>query len=556
MNRKIILIILSVLFVIFSFLPSLYEIKVKNVLPANRAFVLEHNYMFDFNFYLSRIREGQEGRFLVVEKYFNEPHNGSLLQIIYLFMGKMGGILGLMPTFIYHMARLILGFIMLFLISQYIQKLFDFNWSIIAFLLVVTSGSYPALIFVNEIPRFATYMGWWSAIDSLQRITFIPHIIAGQIGLLLFIWRFGERNTVGTLFHLICWGVGGFVIGIIFPPTLVILYVIFFLLSFLEIFWGGQSFKDFKLFKKWFLTKGLARLIFSLFSVSSLLYLQLIFRISPWSALPLFDIQHRILLPYKEYFLALGPMLPLGLLGLFLVLYKKDRKFYPLVSWVGSIFLLFKIFEKIPEQSPLRFTEAAIHIPLGILAAYFFYNLWLKVGRFSRPLKFIGSNFIKITLILFIFMGLGVMGSMVLWLTDQVRWKSEATWSVPIGAQLAYPLKEFMEGIYFLRDKTDKNSVVFSYVTAGNYIPAYAGNFVYIGHANTPDEDGKEKIAARFFKAEMSVDEARNFLHSNHISYIYFGPQEKELGGLTDLKSSYPFVYPIYTGNSVTIYSY
>lgn len=87
MTRKI-LILLSVLFVLFSFTPTLLEIYNAKLLPPNREFTLEHNYMFDYNFYLSRIREGQEGRWTVVEKYYNMPHSGSLFQIFYLFFRK------------------------------------------------------------------------------------------------------------------------------------------------------------------------------------------------------------------------------------------------------------------------------------------------------------------------------------------------------------------------------------------------------------------------------------------------------------------------------------
>jgi hypothetical protein len=55
---KIAILLLSVFFVLFSFTPSLYELFHAKDLPKERFFVLEHNYMFDYNFYLSRIREG------------------------------------------------------------------------------------------------------------------------------------------------------------------------------------------------------------------------------------------------------------------------------------------------------------------------------------------------------------------------------------------------------------------------------------------------------------------------------------------------------------------
>ena len=155
-----------------------------------------------------------------------------------------------------------------------------------------------------------------------------------------------------------------------------------------------------------------------------------------------------------------------------------------------------------------------------------------------------------------ILMGIGVMMSMVLWKIDEANAKRLGTFTVPVATQLVYPLRDFMDGIYFLRDHTSNNSVVLSYVTTSNFIGAYAGNFSYIGHANTPDENEKEAIAARFFKGEMGSGEAIDFLKGNRISYVYFGPQERELGWVGELSDKYQFLNRIYSKGSVVIYEF
>ena len=623
---KKILFILSIFFVLFSFSPSLYEIYQAKNIPQERYFLLEHNYLFDYNFYLSRIREGTEGRWLVVEKYYNQSHQGSLFQVFYLWLGKLGGIVRLEPPVIYHLARILFGLTFLILIGSYVKRFFKGRWWIISFIFAVTAGSWPILVKTGPSAdgfwRFATYMGWWSVVDSLQRITIMPHILFGQIFLLLFIWRFSDKlsktkiktifskgpaapfdslrslrasasrdkkvyperneghlarvthsffcfNSIDSLksLEILMWGLIGFVVGIVFPPTLIVVYTVFAILTFWEFIllmrsnlYGGST-----SIVGWVKEITVARIVFILLSLPSLLYMQLMFRILPWSALALFDVQHRMPLPYKEYFLALGPMLPLGLLGGLVVLGRfiklgrleeREKIVMPVIAWIIAVFLLFAIFEKVPTQSPLRFTEGAIHIPLGILAAYFLSSVWRwdRFHKFSRSLEFMKRMAIGIVTTVIILMGLGVMGSMVGWLTDQGFSKGKGTWLVPLGAQLVYPLQDFMEGIYYLRDNTDKNSVVLGYITAGNYIPAYAGNFVYIGHANTPDEDGKEKIAARFFKGEMKEEEAKEFLQRERISYVFFGPQEKEVGGVRDLKGIYPFLFPVYNNKEATVY--
>lgn len=552
MNKKIILIFLSLLFVFLSFTPSLYEIYHAKDLPKDRIFVLEHNYMFDYNFYISRIREGQEDKWLITEKYYNKSHLSSLFQIIYLYLGKAGKVFSMDPQASYHASRIIFGFILLYLIGLFVLEHFDNLWAFVAYLLIVTSGSYPILIKLETGGyRFGTYMGWWSAMDSLQRITFIPHVLIGQIFILIFIWKLATKS----IYHLppiklIIWGLTGFVIGIIFPPTLIVVYAVFGVISFLELFF----IKSGKSLKVWINTKILPKFIFFILSFPSFIYLQYMFRIDPWKALALFDIQHRINLPYNEYMLALGPVLPLGVAGMITALIRREKKFVLSAVWILAIWLLFLVFEKVPQQSPSRFTEALIHIPLGMLTAYFFYTLWNLRTRLNKPLIKYYKVILGFIVTSEIVMGILVMLSMVMWLTDQAYGKRVGGWQVPIGAQVAYPLKGFMDGIYFIRDNTPKNSVIMTYITAGNFIPAYAGQYVYIGHANTPDEDGKEKIAASFYRGQMSMEEARDFLVRENASFVYFGPQEKELGKIEDLKTVYPFLSEVYRNQKVLIY--
>jgi hypothetical protein len=537
----------------------------KNI-PSARVFTLDHNYMLDYNFYLSRIREGQEGNWLVYEKYYNQPHSPSLFQILYLYLGKIGTIFRLGPPEVYHVSRLIFGFTLLFLTGAYVRQLIDKKWQIWAFLFTITAGSYPILLKIGNFWRFGTYMGWWSAIDSLQRITFIPHVVFGQIFILVFIlvysdWEFFNKSQKQlNLIMQIGWGFVGLAVGIIFPPTLIIVYVYLGIKSVFELFelWNGKiqelvsTFKN----KKWVKDVIIPRVIFIFLSGLSFVYVKIVFSISPWSELPLFDIRHRFLLPYPEYARALGIILPLGILGFFCVLIRREKKLIGPIVWILSIGLLFTIFEKVPEQSPLRFTEGLIHIPLGILAGYFFYTLWLTTGNLNKILKLIARFFIKISVVGIIIVGLGVMLSMYLWLTDNLKSKQYGGWLVPIGAQIAYPLKDFMDAVKFIGNNTPRDKVVMTFVTAGNFIPAYAGNYVYIGHINTPDEDKKEGISTKFYSGKMTKNEVEDFLKNERISYIFVGPQEKEYGGGTDILKAYPDIRlsTFYSNPSVVIY--
>src|SRR3990167_599850 len=179
-----ILIVLLLFFLFFSFYPTLYEISQSPKLKIkNRDFILEHNYYWpDFNLYLSKVRQGYENRWLAVEKYTSEPHRGSIIQIFYLYLGKICSILKIEPNYAYQLGRIIFSPLLLIIILLLITFYFrNPLWQILAFIITIISGSFPNIVVTNGQMQISRYMEWWSNIDSLQRLTFIPHILFGQV---------------------------------------------------------------------------------------------------------------------------------------------------------------------------------------------------------------------------------------------------------------------------------------------------------------------------------------------------------------------------------------
>ena len=78
-------------------------------------------------------------------------------------------------------------------------------------------------------------------------------------------------------------------------------------------------------------------------------------------------------------------------------------------------------------------------------------------------------------------------------------------------------------------------------------MPVYSGNTVYVGHANTVNEEQKQVIVADFFSGHMGPTKAKQFLTENNLHYIFFGPQEEDDGDLVDLRQAYPFLTEIYS---------
>ncbi len=535
--RRYIFSLLILFFVGFSLWPTIYEIARRDSIQPNRAFELIHNFPTDYNFYLSRIRQGIEGRTMVVEQYTSEPHGGSLVHIFYLALGWIGRWVRVpweRAGDVYHIARIVFGVTLLWLMAMFTKQAFSHSrFSIVSFLLAVTASTWPTLVFYNGGWRFGGYMPWWSLMDSLQRITFIPHLLAGQALTLFLVMSTSDDKVMSKGGNWIFLGILAFVLGIIFPPGL------FFVLVVMSI---GEVWHIRKIWGR-----ILSRVVIFGLALPALVYLQMITSFYPWKRLTEFDIIKPLPFNYLEYFLAVGPLLPLGLVGLIAALIRREKSMILSTAWVAAwLFLLFA-FRFVPQQSPLRFSEMIPHVPLAVLSSYIFYNLYNRYKRYNRYILLFPATIIAV--------GLGVMLSSIWWQRDFIDHKMSASYPlVPTGSYVMYPLKDFIAAMKFLQDRTTRDTVIFSETTAGNYMPVYSGNTVYVGHANTVKAEEKEIIVRRFFSGQMKVDEAKTWLLQNNLHFIFFGPQEKEVGGVAELSKIYPFLKSIYTNNFVTVY--
>ena len=252
-----------------------------------------------------------------------------------------------------------------------------------------------------------------------------------------------------------------------------------------------------------------------------------------------------MMIPLDQYVLGTGPIMFLGFAGALVSIIKKEKRFTPLILWVTVTLGMASFFSVIREQSPLRFTQTGLFIPLGILGAYFFQQICQ-----IRPIRLISITVVILYLVESLFMMKVSSDWQTTWIKQLV---GASIPQVPSPPQAMLPLKEWMEGIRWLRDNTNHNDVVLAEVTAGNYIPAYSGNFVYFGQANTVNYERKLLEVDDFFRGRMSERQAEIFLQQGRIKYIFVSVQEKEK--LQDKTLKLPTVYsnPIVTIYSVTL---
>lgn len=525
-------------------------ISVRKLSP-DRFATFEHNFLPDFNAYLSKMTQGGKGQVLVHERFTSEPHEPSLLQIFYLILGKITiGIMGLRADFAYHFSRFVLAVIRLFAAYYFIlaimpgreKKLLRF----LAFFLFAFSGNFPLKI-TNPaefgVPLFgAKYrmvFDQWSNLDPLIRLSYLPHWMAGQsaimIGLAMMVKQ-GEslKKAIGI-------GLIGMVGGFILPSVPLIM---------IPVWWIAAIFKR----------ENLKSVVAgSIIMAIPLVYIKWVTGFLPWSALAASDAGVTMKFPWESYIKALGTTGILGIIGGLFVLIMgivKRREKAPQVLtallWVGVTFFSIWVFDTFLHYDQRRFVQVGVELPLSILTVFL---LDIVVGAF---LKIIRLNKLKGAVLLMTTVLLLIPSFIVWYISYQsrlvfVRERINAAYPlVSVTPYVVYQPKDWMEGVFWLSKNTTADDVVFCDYVAGNYIAAYAGSRVYVGHGGqTVNYLSKLRKVKDFYSGNMSEDDAKLFLMKSYAKYIFAGPQEMDYGG-GFLK--YKFIRVVYKGKTTIIF--
>ena len=587
-------------FVLFSMTPTFYEWNARSRIKPERFFELVHNFPTDYNLYLSRIREGREGAWLATEKYTSEPHAPSLLQVMYVLIGRLADYSHIQTPYVwfaYHVARVFFSALLMWVIWLVARWAFadkGFYWQFIAFLLVVTQSTWPKFELVQAVPRLGGWMPWYTMADSMQRTTFMPHVMFAQTLLVFVLWvlsggfltRGPAKQDLASPGNYVFLGIVGLVLGIIFPPGLLFVYGVIGIVTVAEaisLWWKG-GWTNTRL-SQWFVRDVFGRVVFGCVSGPSLIYFYLLLSQYPWKRLAEFDVLHPTAFSFVEYFMAMGPVLPLGLLGIIVLAIPDVRKkiltvpskliffIYWVIAWLGFLF----IFDKIPQQSPTRFTQMAPHVPLGILTAYLFYiatqyisthflgqkklSLNHESGMKNHGLSgkrkafFIIHNSLFILPFVIVLFGMGSMASSYMWLQDFVDHKLRATIPlVPHGAEVMYPLYDIVDALVWLQVYAPRTAIVLSGSATGNYIPVHSGNTAFVGHANTVQSEIKIAAMENFYHKRLSLEEEMGWIKEQHIAYILYGPEEAEMAQVADLRTFYPDLVEVYKNATVRVY--
>jgi len=470
----------------------------------------------DGNSYLAKMAQGARGHWLFHIVYTSESHDGALLLLFYILLGKLaallpgaGADLPLRLIWAYHLARLVCGAGLLAMIYRFVAEFLPtVGLRRLAWLMIALGGGLGWLLLALD-------MGDWLGSPPLDLIlpegfTFLtifllPHIALGRTLLLggVLIWLEGAKKLASSesrkrrtaLWAGVLWLGMGMIVP--FYPLVAGMVVGGTLLA-----WGllGRRFPG-------------REVTFSLLAGVILspvvLYSAWVFTTNPvmagWAK------QNLILSPPLPHYLV-AYLLP-ALLAAAGVLWvwreRPDKKYWLLVAWLLVVPPLL--------YAPFNFQRRLIEgyqVPLCTLAALGAGRvIWPRLrSRFPRP------RLLAAALLLFLF-------------PSSLMLVAGSSLAATAAQAPIYHSSPELGVAAWLADHASEGDLLLSGYSAGNFMPAWAPVRVYYGHGSeTVDLRIKEENVLQFYAAETDDEWRRSFLRINEIDYVLHGPGETALG--------------------------
>lgn len=491
--------------------------------------------VYDVNTYIAKMNQGARGEWLFHLPYTSEEHDGAILYTLYLLLGNLARLSGLSLVNVYHLARVLCGLLLLWMIYVFISYFVRFvALRRIAFLLVCFSSGLGWLLITLGLSSD-------TPIDFLlpEAFTFLiiyafPHLALARTLMLgtfiLTLTAFRHNQFVWAILA----GTACFLVGLIVPFYVGVIYAVLgsYLLALL---WKRRQMPWREL--------GLTAIV-GFISAPVVLYNGYVFWTNPifraWAE------QNLILSPHPLYYVfgyAITALLAIG--GIGYVLRRLESEGLFLVSWVlvvpPLLYMPFNLQQRLIEgfQIPLCIL-ASLGLARHILPAVTRSGLTRGLTRFQRYTRPKLRRLVTTAIIL-----LTMPSNLLLVATGLIQ---VSRLSPPVFHE-----EMELEAIDWLAAHTQPSDVVFASSQVGNYIPTRAGNRVFLGHVlETIHAEEKEGIVRQFFQAQTSDAYRIKILRRYNVAYLFYGPVERVLGDFQPAPRSY--LEEVFTNGRYTIY--
>jgi len=511
MSKKISITLVSFL-ILFTYQFPNYFAFIKT--PVNK-FYTGTAYLFDpwdVNVYIASINWSQEFGFYFQNAYTTIPHQPVLFYPLYIFTGSL--LKTVSPLLLYYILTISSSFLLILTIYQ-ISKLFlSKHLYVLASVILTTLGGGLGWYFI--------FRGFDSPDVTLTPFTLAsafqkPHELLALsfyfLSLSLFYLGVNKKSTLLALASAFA-----FIAVIFFYPYYILSYLLI-IFSYSLIVWRKEG-------KKEAIRLGI---------IITLL------------TLPITILYSKYLLSSDSFGSVTSPLLSgptltgilggYGVLDIFVLLQLLNRK-----KTEKSLFLLIWLFTSI----------LLTFLPFGFsryfLRGLFFPCVLLSLMYLENPPKLF-KKYEKLIYLTILF--LVPLNSILIFKTRMEVVKDASI-------RFVYINSEEKEAMDFLKNNTSPGSGVLADYILGNFIPVFTYNRVYYGH-NTQTPNAPEKIVnlTKFYSNEFSDQDAKKFLKDEGISFIVWGPDEKQItkeSGTSVLK--YSFLESVFSNHLVKIFSY
>lgn len=493
--------------------------------PADTVFTgLHHLAPGDTNVFLSMIEQVQQGENIFLNLYTAEPQARIFINPLWLSVGWLGKIAHLPNLLTLHLARslaiIALVYVLYLFVSYFITQIRWRRWVLAALLFASGLGVFfnPFLFDANNIYEHPTDI--WIA----ESVTFLsalhsPHLIASLTLMVLTFYLMLRAFDTAQLRHSIGAGVASFFLAWFHPfngPTVFAVLLVYMLIM----FWWRRKID-------WYWVKHYV--VLGLCTLPAVTYLfalqQTDWVIRSWSA--------QNILPSPSvwmYMIGFGLLLPLAIVGGWRSIRLRYPKRLFLIVWAIVSWVLIYV----PVSFQRRMSEG-MQIPIVILAVCGIIFIFQRIKSTYLRLGFV--------MVLFLFLpltNLQVLGQ------EFYLFSSKPT--------LPYYLEQDeVDAMHWLRDHAGYRDIIFSSYYMGNYIPAYSGRVVWIGHGpQTINLPWKYETSQWFWSDNADDQQKEQLLREDGVRYVWYGRKEKELGSYNP--SQHDYLELVYENPAVQVY--
>lgn len=512
--------------------------------PPNTMYIGITHWYEDYFYYLSQLKQGAMGNWLVSNKFTTEPVPPSLNWFVNLFIGKIGHLVGLEPWQTFAVSAFSFSIIYLFLMYWVIKKLFPHSafMRLSALTIAIVSNGFYKVDMTGAAVKIIPYEYFYNYTSAFNRLGGVPHLILQNIASLVGLVVFSDVIKAiisNKIFHfrriiapvLLCSGL----MALLFIINPIYVFVDGLVMGITALGYGIVSKK----------IKTIARFI----SIVAIMLIPLMLLVV--IQLPIF--RH----PFYQYFRQWEASIPPTSISNFIIATGAIAMLIPLglkrywqqkepLRVIGLIYIFFQIilyFSPIPKilnipsfrilQPPAYVFMAAIAVE-GLLSLAQFIT-WIVRSRYTNIIFFL-------LLFLFVAIQIPVIAKTI----------NERAHDVILDSPINYFDKDLYQALTFL-EKQQRNKAV---VATGNlelFVPVISGHTVYAGHRSlTLSYEQKTAEIFNLYTLHYSSDQARTFFSANNIGYMLW---QKDRGDYHAVMSKYPFLNVLFENNRLVIFS-